>query len=1091
MNGGTLLFASTTGIPTVNVEKDVILNGGTLQPTAGSGVPVFNVKGNWTNNGGTFTPGSGLNTVTFNGTSLQTIGGSASTTFNNLTIANASGVSLGANQTVNGVLTFTNGKISTGANTLTLGPSGSVSGAGTGKYVFGNFQKPVTAGSPTLNFEVGGLSNYAPISVTFNSVNAGSLTASTTDGQHPNFADTDISSSDYINRYWTLTPSGLTFSSYDATFTFVNSADFVGSPTTGSLVLQKYSGSAWTDPVTTSSTSTSVTGTGFTSFSDFFTGNGGTPLPVTLSYFNATRSGTNVSFNWSTATETGNVGFNLYAQNGVQRIRLNKELIPSQATDSLSRLDYSFLAETSSDTFFIEDINVNGLSDLHGPFQLNEAYGDQIDQNKIDWDSIHAQSQAATAQSGGKFEFAGRPEMLSINLKVRQSGLFRITYEMLRDAGLDLSGMPANKLTLTNSGKTIPLYVAGADPFGPGGFIEFHGQALDTIYTDTNIYTLQVSPTPLNSLVEEEAAFNRLMIGKVTSYTETLEIQNQNEYANYAPGTDAWYDTSMLAFKSPKSWEFPFQIDGLASAAETTDLKLTVWGVTNWPQSPDHRLQVSVNGVLVATDAFDGLVERTIKLKLTAGLLHEGTNTLKLTLPADTGVDWDMINLDRFSVTYPRLLQARDGRLAFSAAGTSFTVTNLPSSEVVVYRLNEKNSISRLALVRVEDNGDGTFNATFNGSRASASYLVSTVDAMYAPAFEMARPKVDLNRPAQYLIIAHPDFINGLQPLIEAREAQGLKVSVVNVNDLYARYTHGIFDPLAIKQYIAHAVRNLGTQYVLLVGGDTYDYRNYLGVNSISFIPSLYVSTGPIANFVPVDPLFADVNNDNVPDVALGRFPVRTVTELDLIVAKTLSYSSKSYGQTAVFASDINDGGLSFKNINNSMTAQLPDGWTAGNIHLNDLSVTAARSELIAAMNRGTALVTYTGHSGPQEWTFSNLFNINHAASLTNHGKPFVVVQWGCWNNYHVDPVYNYLVQSFLFSGDQGAAAVLGASTLTDSTSEVLLGELLTPRLTQSGMPIGQALQSAKSELAQTHPELLDVLLGWSLMGDPALLILP
>jgi len=34
-------------------------------------------------------------------------------------------------------------------------------------------------------------------------------------------------------------------------------------------------------------------------------------------------------------------------------------------------------------------------------------------------------------------------------------------------------------------------------------------------------------------------------------------------------------------------------------------------------------------------------------------------------------------------------------------------------------------------------------------------------------------------------------------------------------------------------------------------------------------------------------------------------------------------------------------------------------------------------------------------------------------------------------------------------------------------------------------------LQDAKHELAQTHPELLDVLLGWSLMGDPALMVEP
>jgi hypothetical protein len=153
--------------------------------------------------------------------------------------------------------------------------------------------------------------------------------------------------------------------------------------------------------------------------------------------------------------------------------------------------------------------------------------------------------------------------------------------------------------------------------------------------------------------------------------------------------------------------------------------------------------------------------------------------------------------------------------------------------------------------------------------------------------------------------------------------------------------------------------------------------------------------------------------------------------------------------------------------------------------------VAAARQQLIAAMNDGTALVNFTGHSGPTSWTFSNLFNTANAAALTNAGRPFVVVQWGCWNTYYVDPVNNHLVQSFLFSGEQGAAAVLGASTLTDSQSEKLLGEYLAPRLTTPGKPIGLALQEAKDELAQSSPELMDVLLGWTLMGDPALVIEP
>jgi hypothetical protein len=142
-------------------------------------------------------------------------------------------------------------------------------------------------------------------------------------------------------------------------------------------------------------------------------------------------------------------------------------------------------------------------------------------------------------------------------------------------------------------------------------------------------------------------------------------------------------------------------------------------------------------------------------------------------------------------------------------------------------------------------------------------------------------------------------------------------------------------------------------------------------------------------------------------------------------------------------------------------------------------------------MNQGVSLVNFTGHSGPTKWTFSGLFSTKNAGALTNAGRPFVVVQWGCWNTYYVDPVNNYLVQSFLFSGDRGAAAVLGASTLTDSYSEELLGKLLMPRLVTPGMTMGQALLDAKQELALAHPDLLDVLIGWTLMGDPALVVAP
>ena len=44
---------------------------------------------------------------------------------------------------------------------------------------------------------------------------------------------------------------------------------------------------------------------------------------------------------------------------------------------------------------------------------------------------------------------------------------------------------------------------------------------------------------------------------------------------------------------------------------------------------------------------------------------------------------------------------------------------------------------------------------------------------------------------------------------------------------------------------------------------------------------------------------------------------------------------------------------------------------------------------------------------------------------------PSLVIQWGCWNTYHVAPEYDTLAHRLLLAGPQGAAAVVGSSTLT------------------------------------------------------------
>ena len=90
-----------------------------------------------------------------------------------------------------------------------------------------------------------------------------------------------------------------------------------------------------------------------------------------------------------------------------------------------------------------------------------------------------------------------------------------------------------------------------------------------------------------------------------------------------------------------------------------------------------------------------------------------------------------------------------------------------------------------------------------------------------------------------------------------------------------------------------------------------------------------------------------------------------------------------------------------------------------------------------------------------------------------------------------VGPWY-VLPDEFLVSGDRGAAGVLGVTTASYAQTERWLGERLLPRLVQPGATVGDALLGAKQQLAADGGGgLRDVILGWTLLGDPAAVVQP
>jgi hypothetical protein len=218
-------------------------------------------------------PATGGGLIIYNG-SGQTIG--AGTYAGDLTIAETSGgATLGGDVTVGGMLTFTSGKINTGAYTLILPTTATISGASTSNYVYGNVQRAFTSGSSSFTFPIGDASLYDPLALTFTGITTGgNVTASVTGSDCSSIGTSDIDSAKSVNHCWTLTNVSTVFSSYAATFNYGNGSDVDSGATPANFTAQEYTGSTWSTLTlsgTPSGTSTSVSGV--TVFGNFAIGN--------------------------------------------------------------------------------------------------------------------------------------------------------------------------------------------------------------------------------------------------------------------------------------------------------------------------------------------------------------------------------------------------------------------------------------------------------------------------------------------------------------------------------------------------------------------------------------------------------------------------------------------------------------------------------------------------------------------------------------------------------------------------------------------------------------------------------------------------
>ena len=95
---------------------------------------------------------------------------------------------------------------------------------------------------------------------------------------------------------------------------------------------------------------------------------------------------------------------------------------------------------------------------------------------------------------------------------------------------------------------------------------------------------------------------------------------------------------------------------------------------------------LEVNGVEVADEWFDGLVDYPVSVELPASLLESDGNTLRIALPHDTGAPYDLVHYNHYRVTLSAGLRRPRRSAHLQGDAEAYRVDGLPSPEVVVYR---------------------------------------------------------------------------------------------------------------------------------------------------------------------------------------------------------------------------------------------------------------------------------------------------------------------------------------------------------------------------------------------------------------------
>ncbi len=339
-------------------------------------------------------------------------------------------------------------------------------------------------------------------------------------------------------------------------------------------------------------------------------------------------------------------------------------------------------------------------------------------------------------------------------LAVTAPGLYGVSYEELSAA----LGRKVNvsDLSLSHQGESVAFHVEpDGRRFGRGGMLYFvSAGAEQNPYGKQAVYELSLSDDGVRMPVAGAAPYG----GAVSYYWARGQWEVDRLYQSSLLTSPERWLWDYVPFRQTKS--YTFAVSAVAAGAEPARLEVWLQGSTDYPESPDHHIRLSVNGHEVGEARWDGKQPHKIEADVLPGVLLEGENTLAIENVPDTGAGYSMVILDRYALSYPRRLVASQGVLeglfTHWGAGTA-AVQGLHSAFI----LDTTQDIPSWLTGAFATPQGVSFRA-----ESDHSYLAVSPEALLRPEVSVASPTTlrDTNNRADYVVLGPRAFLGAAEP---------------------------------------------------------------------------------------------------------------------------------------------------------------------------------------------------------------------------------------------------------------------------------------------------------------------------------------